>query len=131
MLSKRGFAGLALAACMTLAGGCAPAATTAGDEPAATELRQGEALVRVENSLIPPTAVTVYAVETTGGTRRLLGSVSPNRTESFRLRMPLSTSTYRLVARTTGGSEVVSTPITITEGDTLSWDMQINALRVM
>ncbi|MDP9349387.1 MAG: hypothetical protein M3P24_09665 [Gemmatimonadota bacterium] len=108
---------LALLLSTILSSACAPAA-------------QGEAsagdgvLVRVQNNLIPPTSLTVYAVSETG-TRRLLGSVNPNVTETLRFEAGAG-GQYRILARTTAGQEVLSNPVSVRSGEGIRWDVQAN-----
>ena len=125
------FAVLALA---LLAGGCAPAASAGGSgSPSAQE--EADAMNRIEvqvrNTVVPPTSITVYAVDSGGGARRILGSVSPNGRSTLHFNPAVSVSTYRLMARTTGGQELFSTPFSAGVGQTIIWDVQINAIRVL
>ncbi len=129
--SVASFAALALA---LLAAGCAPRATAAGSgSPSAQE--EAEAMnritVQVRNTVVPPTSLTVYAVDSGGGSRRILGNVSPNARSTLSFNPAASVSTYRLMARTTGGQELFSTPFTAGLGQTIVWDVQINSIRVL
>jgi hypothetical protein len=117
-----------------LAAGCAPAATAAGSgSPSAQE--EADAMnriaVQVRNTVVPPTSLTVYAVDSGGGSRRMLGNVNPNGRSTLSFNPAASVSTYRLMARTTGGQELFSTPFTAGLGQTIIWDVQINSIRVL
>ncbi|MFW6331377.1 MAG: hypothetical protein ACOC3J_06595 [Gemmatimonadota bacterium] len=85
--------------------------------------------VEVENTLVPPAALTVYIVPE-GGVRERLGSVSPNATENFTFR-PGTASRYQFVAETAGGADLVSNPFTI-PGDAqwVTWDLAANLVSV-
>lgn len=122
-------AALALA---LLAAGCAPA-TSAGGDPSAQA--QADAMnriaVQVRNTVVPPTSLTVYAVDASGSSRRLLGNVNPNGRATLSFNPAATVSSYRLMARTTGGQELFSTPFTAGIGQTIVWDVQINSLRIL
>ena len=85
----------------------------------------GSVGVEVNNDLQPPTAITVHAQQTDGGARRLVGNVSPGsmRRLSFN---PSAGGQYVLIARTTGGREIVSNPITLSAGDSVRWNLSSN-----
>jgi hypothetical protein len=84
----------------------------------------GGATVVVENDLAPPTAITVYVVDEFDN-RRSLGNVSPLDQRAFRL--PESSSgQYRLVARTTSGSEITSQRFALFAGETADWRLSAN-----
>lgn len=87
------------------------------------------ASVVVNNNLTVPTSLTIHLVPESG-VRRLLGSVSPGGTEQLPVRGALVAGRYRLLARTTGGTDLVSDPFTITEGETVTWDLRSNMIRV-
>lgn len=130
MRTRSSILALAATVCTLLAGGCAPAASGAGDTGAPSAAAEGRITAQVRNSLAPPTAVTVYALDGTGGARRILGNVSPNGTATLAFDPALTTGTYRLMARTTAGRELVSTPFTVSEGQTVVWDIQLNSIQV-
>lgn len=81
--------------------------------------------VRVNNNLVPPTALTVYAVSD-AGSRRLLGSVSPNQEITLTFDPGSAGGSYRLMARTLSGAEIVSNPVFIRTGGGVSWTLQSN-----
>ena len=83
---------------------------------------EGEVLVRVENNLTPSTSLTVWAVRLPSGNRQLLGTVPPRRTVTLDFDPP-SGGQYRLVARPTTGSEIVSNPVNLTGAAQLRWDL--------
>ncbi len=105
------------------AGACASARGGAGAASA------GSVTVDVRNNLTPPTSVSVRVVPENGvGT--LLGSVGPSGTARFSFDPALATGRYRLVARTTAGTDIDSNPFTLGEGEVATWDMQANLVTV-
>jgi hypothetical protein len=84
--------------------------------------------VTIENDLQPPTSVTVWVGEQIG-TRRTLGDVGPMDTRTFTLDPGTASGTYRFMARTTQGVELVSDPITVYAGESVRWDLTGNILR--
>ena len=85
--------------------------------------------VEVRNDLVPSSALTIYVVPETGA-RRLLGSVSPAQTKMLSFQEG-SVGQYRLMARTTGGREIVSNPIILADVRTLRWTLSSNILQVV
>jgi hypothetical protein len=80
-------------------------------------------LVRVNNNLVAPTVISVYLVPEVGG-RRLLGTVTPGSQATLRYSGSTIGVNFRLVARTTGGTEIPSTPFSVRQGETVHWDLQ-------
>jgi predicted small secreted protein len=85
--------------------------------------------VEVRNDLVPSSALTIYVVPEMGG-RRLLGNVSPSQTKTLSFR-EVSVGQYRLMARTTGGREIVSNPIVLGGARTLRWNLSSNILTIV
>jgi hypothetical protein len=119
---RRFAAALALLLSTALAGACA----TFGQGGAPTE---SQVTVRVENNLIPPTSLTIYAI-TDRGTRRLLGSVNPSDTQTLHFEAGPG-GQYRILARTTGGREILSNPVNVSGGEGIRWDVQANIATAM
>ena len=106
---------------MLAAGACASTRgqmNGTGNEP-------GGVSVEVENTGTPSADITVYMVSSGGG-RYLLGSVPPNRTVTLRYRGSTVGGQYRLLARPTGGRELVSTPFLLNENARIRWNLQSN-----
>jgi hypothetical protein len=116
----KAFAWLAAALLSVTAAACA--STSEGSA-------QNQIGVEVRNDLIPASALTVYLVPETGS-RRLLGNVSPAETKTLSFQ-ELSVGQYRLMARTTGGQEIVSNPIVLADAKTLRWTLTSNILTVV
>ena len=87
------------------------------------------ATVVVNNNLTIPTSLTVSLVPE-GGVRRVLGSVSPNGNSSLRVRGALTGGRYRLLARTTGGADLLSDPFSLGDGEQETWNVQSNIVTV-
>jgi hypothetical protein len=87
------------------------------------------AVVVVNNNLTIPTSLTVSLVSESGG-RRLLGNVNPGGNGTLPVTGSLPPGRHRLLARTTGGTELVSDPFTVSEGEQVTWDLQSNIVRV-
>ncbi len=56
--------------------------------------------------------------------------MSPGGTTTLAYNGAISPGRYRLLARTTGGGELVSDPFTISVGSQVTWDIQTNIIRV-
>ena len=78
----------------------------------------------VSNNLPNPTSLSVYAVPQVG-TRTLVGTVRPGATVRLSFRPP-SQQEYRFLARTTGGAEILSNPVTVVPGEGVRWDLGAN-----
>ncbi|MDB4948958.1 MAG: hypothetical protein JWM27_1607 [Gemmatimonadetes bacterium] len=85
--------------------------------------------VRVNNDLVVPSVLSVYILNDLGQ-RRLIGSVPSNGSTTLRYDASLSSGRYRLLARTTGGAEIASNPITVSAGETLVWRLASNIVTV-
>ena len=107
-------------------GGCAPATPPAATAApgAAAAVAEGAKVVRVQNNLIPPTSMTVYAVPQTG-VRQMLGVLQASETKAFTLE-PAAVGQYRLVGQVSAGSEVVSPDFTFAGTRGVTWDMNSN-----
>ena len=111
--------GLSLTAC---------ASATAGG--AAGVEGEGEVAVLVENNLIPPTSLTVYAVEENGG-RRLIGTVDPSETATLSFDPTAVAGRYYFAAETTEGTDIASNPLTLANVQRVRWDLQSNIATVV
>ncbi|MGH7506233.1 MAG: hypothetical protein ACRELX_11305 [Longimicrobiales bacterium] len=84
--------------------------------------------VEVNNDLIPSSALTVYVLPEIGA-RRLIGNVNPSETTTLQFE-EVAVGQYRLMARTTGGNEIVSNPISLANVAAITWDLSSNILTV-
>jgi hypothetical protein len=85
---------------------------------------EGNVQVTVENNLIPPTSLSVYAVPEVGS-RRLVGNVTPGQTSTLSF-SGRTAEQYRFVAQTTAGQEIASNTITLGPGSAAIWDVSSN-----
>lgn len=92
--------------------------------PRGTE--ESRATLRVENDLIPPTSLSVYAVPEIGS-RILVGVVPPGETTTLTFDAAAA-SDYRFVAETTAGREITSDEITLGSGDGAIWSVNANVV---
>jgi hypothetical protein len=108
----------------TAAGDTAAGDTTGAGQPAGTL----SATVTVENTSSEGRAFAIHLVSATGQ-RVQLGSVGPQRTETFQAEgLPLSTS-YRLMAQAAGARDVVSDRFALPAGGSVHWLLPYNTLR--
>lgn len=108
-------------------GGCAgaatpPATTTAGTAAAVVEGK----VVRVQNNLIPPTSMTVYAVPRIG-VRQMLGVLQASETRAFTFE-PAAVGQYRLVGQVSAGSQMLSPDFNFAGTRGVTWDMNSNVV---
>jgi hypothetical protein len=85
-----------------------------------------ELVVRVQNDLVPPTALTVW-LQPEAGARRMLGTVEAQAAATF----PIDAAAdggYRLVARTAAGAEIASGPFTPLIPGAVRWEVAANAV---
>lgn len=115
---RRAVGGLMLAA-VTLGAGCST--NQAEDGPAPQPLR-----IIVENDLIPPTTLSIYAESLTGGST-LMGIARPSVTTTLSVDR-FNIADYRFVATTTAGNDIISDVITVGGGDTLIWNVRNNVV---
>ena len=94
-------------------------------QPNGTGNDSGGVNVQVENTGTLSSDITVYILSSGGG-RRLLGTVRPNRVETLRYRGTTTSGQYRLLARPTGGREIASNSFLLNEGATIRWNLQSN-----
>jgi hypothetical protein len=138
-MSIRRFSGHALAALFAIiASACAtsPAATTSGGGAAgaaapATSGSATENTIRVEvrQNKLDAGTTTVY-IEPAAGVRTALGTLDPGETKTFSYNATGVNRSVKLVALDASGSSTTSQTITVPRGAGLTWDLQINAVRV-
>lgn len=85
--------------------------------------------VRVRNSLIPATSLTVSMLPATG-VRWQVGFVAPSETKSLRVERSLI-GMHRLLAETTDGSAIASRQFSGSDVTAVEWDVGMNSLRVI
>lgn len=107
-----------VAVVLLLAAACATQRDAEGD--------RGRTTVTVVNDVQPPSAITVW-ITTDIGTRTLLGHVNPASTGTLSYAPSGAAGQHQLVARTTGGAELVSPPFSlVAPGEGVRWDLSSN-----
>ena len=86
--------------------------------------------VHIENNLIPPSTVTVYFVPE-AGIERMIGTVVPATTKTLQYRGLQPVGEYRLVARGTNNSNVVSSVVVMDNVAAIDWSLATNYLQVV
>ena len=81
--------------------------------------------VEVLNNVSPARPLTIYA-ELSGGSKPLLGEVSPGATRTLDLN--LAEGEYRLVAGAADGTRIYSRTLQGSKGTRLRWDVQNNVV---
>lgn len=117
-MMRTAFAALAVLAM----GGCA--AKSAGAGAGGEYLR-----VTVENDGTIPTHVRVFLVKE-GGEEHMVGTMSTLGTETLTLNAPIIQGSYYLRAAGGTGYALNSRRVTLRGGETLTWDMRQNILRL-
>lgn len=109
---------------LVLFGLSACASRSTDQEAAGSQVR-----VMVENTAVPPAALTIWMVKD-NGMRQRLGVVRPNGTERYRYSVP-GVGEYRLVGTARVGSDVSSQFFTLTDSSqTVTWDIGANSVVV-
>ena len=85
--------------------------------------------VHIENNLIPPSMVTVYFVPE-AGIERMIGTVVPSTTKILQYKGLQPVGEYRLVARGTNNSNVVSSVLVMDDVAAIQWSLATNYLHV-
>ena len=127
---------IALLAVLTAACATSPAATgstgaAAGDAASATADPAAENTIRVEvrQNRLDGGAMTVY-IEPSAGVRTTLGMIDPGETKTFTYNAAGANRNVKLSALDATGRTTTSTAITVPRGAGLTWDIQVNALRI-
>ena len=137
-MSTRRLSRLAFAALLaSLAAACAtsPAATNSGGgaagsaAPATSDAADNTIRVEVRLNDLNAGTTQVY-IEPANGVRTALGTLDPGQTRTFTFNAVNSNRTVRLVALNAAGTSKTSDPITVPRGAGLSWDIQVNSLRL-
>ena len=126
----------ALLAILTTACATSPAATgssgaAAGEATPTTVDQATESMIRVEvrQNRLDGGAMTVY-VEPAAGVRTTLGVIDPGETKTFTYNAAGANRNLKLSALDATGRTTTSTAITVPRGAGLTWDIQVNAVRI-
>jgi hypothetical protein len=92
-----------------------------GEEPTVT--------VRVQNNLVPATALTISLLPASGE-RRTIGVVGPSRSDELRFPAGSSTDPHRLLAEAASGTATASRLFTLSSAATVEWNVGLNTLNV-
>ncbi len=84
--------------------------------------------VQVINDLIPPRSVTVEISPSQGGSRIVLGSVSPTADHTFRYSPPVTGTDYVITAVNAERNRITSRAFPIRVGDVVVWSLRNNEL---
>jgi hypothetical protein len=122
--------GVALAACASSPAASADPGTAPDAPPVEASGAEVEQIrVTVVHNRTDGGSTTVY-VEPTGGTREAVGTLESGTTRTFTYRVQGATRQIRLIAVTASGQPIESEPITIPPGAQVSWDLQLNSVRI-
>ena len=86
--------------------------------------------VHIDNNLIPPSMITVYFVPE-AGIERMIGTVVPATKKVLQYKGLRPVGEYRLVARGTNNSNVVSNVVVMDNVAVLEWSLATNYLTVL
>lgn len=120
-----------------LLGACAtsPAATSSGGgaaadaAPATADPVENTIRVDVNNNRADAGSVTIY-IEPAAGVRSTLGTLGTGERKTFTYRVEAASRNVRLSAITASGQTMTSSMVTVPRGAGLTWDLQINSVRI-
>ena len=121
-------------AMVTVACATSSSATPSGNAgpagvPATDQASDNVVPVSVTNNKLGGGTTTIY-IEPSAGVRATLGTMDAGSTRTFSYRIDGQSRQVRLYAIDAQGQTVMSEMITIPRGAGLSWDLQINSVRV-
>ena len=137
-MSIRRFSGLAIVTILaSFAAGCAttPSATNsgaggaAGATPTTTDASDNTIRIEVRLNDLNAGTTTVY-IEPAAGVRTALGTIDPGETKTFTFNATGASRNVKLIGLNSTGKTTTSSPITVPRGAGLTWDLQINAVRI-
>jgi len=74
--------------------------------------------------------ITTLYIEPAAGVRGTLGTIEPGSTRTFSYRIQSATRQVKLIALNSMGQTLESESVTVPRGAGLSWDLQVNAVRI-
>jgi len=129
MLLQKPVLALAAVVVLTPIGACAPSVGTSGaGATEAGESMPSRVKLRVVGDLDP--SASVFAAPETGSWLRV-GNTDPIRTATVHFNPLGAEFRYRFMAKTTGGAEIVSRPVSVQAGETVAWELRDNVVRVV
>jgi hypothetical protein len=109
---------IALAACSSSTGGGTGSPAGGG----------GGIAVQVTNDVVPPTSITVWMVPETGSRRRL-GTISPNGQDTFNYNPAIRSMEHRIVAQASGAQDRTSNPFVLEGVTSVQWSVSSVVVR--
>ena len=85
--------------------------------------------LEINNNLAVPMPVSIYVYSDVGA-RQLIGAIPPDREAVLRFHAAHITGSYRFVAQVQRNAQLVSTPISLNGGETVSWELRNNIIRL-
>jgi len=85
--------------------------------------------VRVQNNLVPSSALTISLIPMTGS-RQVVGTVDPSSSAELRFTPGSSGDPHRLLAEATNGTAIASRLFTLATAETVEWNVGTNTLNV-
>jgi len=107
---------------------CSSASTATGAAPAPGGGGGGGVAIQITNDVVPPTTITVWIVPETGSRRRL-GTVSPNGRQTFRFNPGIASMDHRLLAQVSGGQNRTSNPFVLNGVTAVQWNVSSDLVR--
>jgi hypothetical protein len=85
--------------------------------------------LEVNNNLALPMPVSIY-VYSDVGSRQLIGAIEPDREAVLHFHAAHITGSYRFMAQVQRNAQLFSTPISLNGGETVSWELRNNIIRL-
>jgi hypothetical protein len=85
--------------------------------------------VRVQNNLVPTSALTISLIPTTGS-RQVIGTVDPSSTAELRFTPGSTGDPHRLLAEAPNGTATASRLFTLAAAERVEWNVGTNTLNV-
>jgi hypothetical protein len=133
MSARRFTALVVIAATLAASSACAtkPAGDLADTQPPATNAAVASDLLQVEvNHNRPDGGTTTIYIEPAAGVRQTLGTIAPGERKTFPYRVEAKNRTVTLSAINASGQTLRSNQITVPQGAGITWDLQVNSLRL-
>jgi hypothetical protein len=110
---------------------CASKQAASSGEAPSVSTTAGENIMPIEvNHNRSDGGTTTIYVEPAAGVRHALGTISPGERKTFPYRIEAQNRTVTLSAINASGQTMRSTQITVPQGAGISWDLQVNSLRI-
>ena len=133
MSSRRFLPSAAAVATLLLAAACASrsAGTSADAGAASASTAPAENVIPIEiNHNRSDGGISTIYVEPAAGVRVTLGTISPGERKTFPYHVEAANRTLTLSAINASGQTMRSTQTTVPRGAGLTWDLQVNSIRI-